>query len=1283
MATFSTSLDKEITTSTFPTEDLKKPDSAELALDEIQSEKFYNTLKSYYSYRENDSSFNNMNHADLLDYFYNDRSWRNHNTVSMGMDMANVFGEDNPDRIAEFSYIQQTYETLPSWWNDPNRSFGSWLIDNGGAMLADPVNLIGVGVGGQAAKQGYKAALRVALKDKMAKEISEITIKEAAKEAEKLALGAAIKKGALNEGVVNAVISGGQDVMLQNTAIKAGIQDEFSLKQSGISTAAGFGFGTIFGAGFSAGAFKLKNRSLTNNSIKNLKDIHDFGRSTTKGAKLFDELTINTKSKAADKNAPKIKKEPKSTKEYINDLRKSRIKSDDKPPKQIINITKLKKTSTGKDTSYENFIKFRISEITENTKIELENGRITKEQMVEEAVALGADRKKFEKMADDMANSQQFTEGYATVVAQANEIKSIFDEMGALSTQLNRADLSVKEQTELLNRIEYLEDILNADVIRKQKGSGNAARIFVAHQIDADGTKAAKLLVDPEDPTKAKQKIGTFEEKLKYWQEVGKLGDREQIIAAHQNVKKIDRWDLASEYVNNNLLSSPDTHILNIISGLTQTFWKPSVLLLRGANMLPTDAVRARRIMREALETFVYQFAFTGHALKRAGKSIWEGRAVLDSAYMKHDSNIRQGQLQRWISGMGKLATEPLGTFGKVVQRTVVEPTARIVTLPMRVLSAGDEFLKSMFFQARMASLINSKIIDESPDFNLLKGDGFRQRYKERAKELQAEFINNDTNRAIEIGNTVQDRINSPLHFSREASYTNPASEVNPLTNKEYGGVTGRILQITGKNKWLRALGLHFINTPSNLLRWNFQHLPIMGRYQFQMRNMLAEADLPPLSKDAGVFEKITRKFNSSRVTAPIRGIANKLSGGRIGSTRYLNPEAAAEANARIQMGWLLWVSAFNMVGAGKITGGGSRDWRENRERTRNTGWQPYSWRTDDGRYISLNRLDPLFTPMFIVADIMEGLNTFLKDTDDLPPSVEKQYTEAAMAGVALLTRNITSKFYTKNIIEMFNFMTSDDYMKSKSPERAAGAFFSQLAFKAIPMSGGLRYANRVNDEWERDVWSFMDRIRTLNPTGVNDRIMPQRNMFGQTIDRKTGWLFGLGGETGLWSTPFAMTKWQNNETAKFLNTITKWKYQPPAKTDRGTGFNLKNMRNSDYQTAYDRMLELKMEVVFNERGGIVNPKTYKGKRYNLQQIVEKLISNKQSKLYINPTGEVAGKDYQADVIIDLIHDAEKSAYFMMLKEFPEIEERIKLQDEYTKQKFKESKENWINTLTQ
>jgi len=1257
--------------------DLKKPDNAEIALDEIQSEKFYNTLKSYYSYRENDSSFNDMNHADLLDYFYNDRSWRNHNTISMGMDMANVFGEDSADRIAEFSYIQQTYEALPSWWNDPNRSFGSWLIDNGGAMLADPVNLIGVGVGGQAAKQGYKAALRVAIKDKMAKEISEISIKEAAKQAEKLALGAAVKKGALNEGVVNAVISGGQDVLLQNTAIKAGIQDEFSLKQSGISTAAGFGFGTIFGAGFSAGAFKLKNRSLANNSIKNLKDIHDFGRSTTSGAKLFDELTINTKSKKADVNAPKIKKEPKSTKEYLNQLRKDKIEKSDKPPKQIINITKQKKGG------YQNYVKNRISEITEQTKLDLENAKISKEQMIEEAVSLGQDRKKLEKMANNMANSDEFVNMYATVIAQANDIRSIFDEIGALSTELNRLDLDAKEQNQILNNIAELEDYLDLTVKRKQKSASNVARAMVAHQVDADGTKVAKLVIDPEDPSLKAKKGGTFEQRLEYYRTVGKLGDREQIITAFQNVKKIDRWDIAAEYVNNNLLSSPDTHILNIISGLTQTVWKPATLLLRGANMLPTDAVRGRRIMREALETFIYQFAYTGHALKRAGKTFWEGRAILDSKHMKHDSNIRQGQLQRWISGMGKLATEPMGTVGKVVQKAVVEPIAYTTSLPMRVLSAGDEFLKSMSFKARMASIINSKIMDESPDFNLLKGDGFRQRYKQRAKELQAEFIDNDTGRAVEIGDTVQDRLNAPIHFSREFGYTNPAHSINPLTGKSEGRITGWLLQQTGRAKWSRVLGLHFINTPSNLLRWNFQHLPFLGRYQFQMQHMLAEADVPPVGKDAGVFEKITSKFNSMKSTAPLRGTAKFLSGGRIGNTRYLNPEAAAEANARIQMGYALWTGALGLVMAGKITGGGDRDWRVNRERTRNTGWQPYSWRTNDGRYISLNRLDPVFTPMFVVADVFETLSKYLEETDDLPPSIDKQLTEVTMGMVTMLTRNITSKFYTKNIIELFNFMSSDDFMKSKSPERAAGSVFSQFAFKAIPMSGGLRYLNRVNDEWERELWTFMDRIRTLNPLGLNDRIMPQRNMFGQKINRKTGWLFGLGGETGLWSTPFAMTKWQNNETAKFL-ADRNFKYMPPAKKDRGTGFDLKAMKNLDNQTAYDRWLELKMEVVFNEKGQIIkNPEKYKGKKYNLQEVVEKIIANKQSKLYKHPSGEVIGKDYQAQVIIDLVHDAEKAAYFMMVKEFPEIEERIEMQDAYTKEKYKESKKNWINSLTQ
>jgi hypothetical protein len=881
-----------------------------------------------------------------------------------------------------------------------------------------------------------------------------------------------------------------------------------------------------------------------------------------------------------------------------------------------------------------------------------------------------------------MANSDEFVKGYATVVGQADDIRTRFDKIGALSTELNRLDLTVKEQTELLDEIAKIEDTLDFGIKRKQKGSANVARMQVAHQIDADGSRAAELVINPEDAALKAKKGGTFEQRLEYYRTVGKLGDRDQIITAFQNAKNIDKWDLAAEYVNNNLLSSPDTHILNIISGMTQTFWKPATMLLRGANMLPHDKARAMVIMREALQTFVYQFAYTGHALKRAGKTFYEGRPSLDSKFMKVDSNIRQGQLQRWISSMGKLATEPMGNVGRVVQKAVVDPIAVATTLPMRILSAGDEFLKSMMFKGRMAALINTRMIDETPDFSILKGDGFRAKYKEKKLEIEKEFIDNKTGRAVDIGNTVNDRLNSPLHYAREGSYTNPANSINPETGGSESRITGWLLQQTGRAKWTRVLGLHFINTPSNLLRWNFQHLPILGRYQFQMKHMLAEADMPPLDKDAGVFTKITNSLLKSKATRPVRDVISAAGGKK--ATRYLNPEAAAEANARIQMGYALWGGAFSLVAAGRLTGGGDRDWRVNRERTRNTGWQPYSWKTTDGKYISLNRLDPLFTPMFVMADLVEAYSKYTETTDDLPPSVDKQLTEAAMAGVTLLTRNITSKFYTKNIIELFNFMSSDDFMKSKSPERASSAVFAQFAFKAVPMSGGLRYTNRVKDEWERDIYTFMDRIRTLDPMSGNDRIMPQRNMFGQKINRKTGWLFGLGGDTGLWSTPFAMTKWENNNTARFLDTIKNWNYLPPSKTDRGSGFDLKAMRNDKHQTAYDRWLELKTEVKFNARGKILKrPENHTGTTYSLQQVVERIISDKKSKLYANPTGEVVGKDYQAQVILDLVRDVEKMSYFLMTEEFPDIEKRIIEQDNFRKGQFRDSKTNWLESLTQ
>ena len=1238
---FSTTTEENDTTLTTPYKVPTVATNENDALEQIQTEDFYKTLSSYYSYREDDKKFNRMTHVELLDYFYEDRSWRTNNTVSMGMDLSNVMGEDNEDRLKEFAYISQTYENLPSFWNDPNRSFGAWLVDNGSAMILDPVNIVGAGVGGQAAKQAYKQALRVTLKDKIAGEINEKALKETSKYAQKQALGKAMVKGGLTEGVINTVIAGGQDALLQHTNIEAGIQEKYSAGRGAIASAAGFGFGTAFGSVFAAGAFKMTNNSLRRKSVKKLLEIEQKGQSNITGARLFDELI-------PDDNTPTLKNKPspKTTKEYINDLNSSKIDADDKPPKLSNNAVRLNNVSSDQTTSTEALIKFTIEEVTEKLK----KKKITHAEMIADAVTrFGADPKKLKEAAERVAYGEEFTKLYATMVAQGDAIKSRYDIMGALGSLSNRKiDLAPKEKLEMIADFDrQMADVKEMLEVKSEMGT-NVARGLNANNIDADGTRAAKLMADPEDPKMSKLANGTPEQKWEFMNAVGNLSDRDQIIRALQNAREVDKWDIATEFVNNNLLSSPDTHILNIVSGLVQTQWKPATMMLRGANMYLRDADRAKVIMREALQTYLYQFAFIGHALKRAGKSFYEGRAILDSRQMKHDSTMRQGQLQDLFDAWGETVTNLVGLDGTRLGKIVTgafKGAGRTVSAPMRVLSAGDEFLKSMMFKARMTSLINSRILKENPEFSVIKDTklkltdiSYADAYKKRAKEIEGEYIR-ENGSAIEIDKTVNARLNSPLYHAQEGSYTGNVGQINPNTKELEDKFTGSLLRVATKHKSLRLLGLHFVNTPSNLLRWSAQHLPFLGRFQFQMGHMLAEKGM----RNGKLRSEIARGLNPFR------------------KKEYLNPEAAAEATARIQMGWALWGSAISLAMSGKIVGGGDINYKKQRDVEQNTGEQAYSYKTDDGRYISLNRLDPLMMPFFIAADLISLFNDKLKHTDDLDPVVEKDTTELIMGVVATLTRNITSKFYTKNIVELVNMMTSDDIMFTKKPERMGTQIASQFVYKAFPLSGGLRYVDRVNDEWERELYTLSDRLRL--PFQSKTSIMPRRNMFGEKIDRKNGWLFGLGGETGLWSSPFAMTNFKNTETAKFIRE-REFKYSHPIQSIRLKGdassLNLKDMRNDKNQTAYDRLLEIKNETTVDEGGNIIYDKSYDGKQYTLAEYVEKMILDKNSEIYMHPQGTVNGKDEQAQVIIDFVKSVDRFAKEEMMSEFPEFAERQK-----------------------
>jgi len=1210
---------------------LKKAETSEKALEEIQTERFYDTLRSYYSHREGDYSFYQMSHADLLEYFYNDRSWRNHNTVSMGMDMSNAMS-DTPDRLKEFAYIQQTYEKLPSFWNDPNRSFGSWLVDNGGAMILDPVNLIGFGIGGQAGKQAYRQALKQAIKGKMAKELNKRAFIEVSKNASKQGLGQAVVKGALYEGYIGAGVGAAQDAMLQNTAIKTGIQTEWDLKQLGISTAAGFGFGTVFGAGFTGAGFKLSTRKMKNNSIKNLEDLHNYGRSEITGKRLFSDLITVKEKKSFYKNLKKTEIDEIEYKsklhgdnidEQIKNLRDTVIDGSSKPPKEILNYTKYNPKANAI------YLKNLADRAHADGSLTIE--KISNQEAIKMAEILGMDGDALIKLGKSRAVKDRRL--FVEILAHGDHLSKQADDIVKLGNQLHRVDLTVKERANIKKELDIRNQIAHDTLINHKKITENVARAQQIQTVNKESIRASELILNPEDPRMKNLKETNSEE---FYKALSKLDTDEQVIVGLQHAHKVGNWDLAAEFVNNNLLSSPDTHILNIVSGLVQTQYKPFVMLLRAANLAPQNKQRAGQLAIEAFDTYIHQYVYTYHALQRALKSFWIGRGLLDSKQMKYDSNIRQGQLQRFINASGELLTQPLGILGTGIQKGIVNPIAFTTSVPLRVLSAGDEFLKTMMFKARRTSQIHTQLRKENDSkiwSGYFKDKDARKAYKKRFKEIEAEYEKftgeaiptADINPKAPIAEVNRLQVNDPLQYAREGSYTQSAYSENPITGKTEGGMTGGILSWTNRHRWSRALGLHFINTPANLLKWNAEQIPLLRRLLVHTRHMLAKG------KDG----------------------------------KYLNPEAAAEANARMQAGMMLWTSAYFAVMAGKITGGGSRDWRENKERENTTGWQPYSYKTQDGRYVSLNRLDPLMMPFFIMADIMDTLNDFLKHNEDLPQEAENTLLELSMGVLASLTRNITSKFYAKNILETAAFLLSDDFMKSRAPDRIGTSILARGIYKWFPLSGALRYFNRVDADVQYELFTMSDRMKQLNPFIGKDSIMPRRNIFGEKIDRKNGWLFGLGGQTGLWSTPFAMTEWKNPFISKFFEN-RDFNYRAPSPVDRKSQLDLRTIRNEKTgQTAYDRWRELTGEVTIK----------YKGKNYTLKRLIEELIMDKNSVLYDMPDGLVAGKDYKQSVILKYVHAAEKLAWAKMIKEYPIVIRTINERGAFKILKFKEQRE--------
>jgi hypothetical protein len=199
------------------------------AVEMLSDSRFLQDVKDFY-YQRDGRMFSSDEEA--VEKFWSDRTWRNSNVLMTGVDAiaSQGYTTEQKERLGR---IQTVFDSNPNFWEDGGRGAeGFWA--NAGAMLLDPTNLIGFGIGGVGAKAAAKAATMAGRK---------ATGYELAK--------AGFIRGGASEAVASGGIEAGADALVQNRDMSVGIQDEYSLGRTamagGIGATVGGGIGGVLG----------------------------------------------------------------------------------------------------------------------------------------------------------------------------------------------------------------------------------------------------------------------------------------------------------------------------------------------------------------------------------------------------------------------------------------------------------------------------------------------------------------------------------------------------------------------------------------------------------------------------------------------------------------------------------------------------------------------------------------------------------------------------------------------------------------------------------------------------------------------------------------------------------------------------------------------------------------------------------------------------------------------------------------------------------------------------
>ena len=191
-------------------------------------------------YRERDGlEFSTAEEA--FEKFWSDRSWRNLHTGGMAKEWVQASNMPDAQKY-RLARLQSVYEAHPNFYEEGGLGWKRFW-NNAGIMLTDPINLVGFGLGGQAARGAA------------------YTAKMAGQNAFREGMRAGVKRAAKGEAAVGAGAMGVFDYAHQGRNIELGLQDERSWARTGLHALGGgfvgAGFGAAMGVPAAAAPWKI------------------------------------------------------------------------------------------------------------------------------------------------------------------------------------------------------------------------------------------------------------------------------------------------------------------------------------------------------------------------------------------------------------------------------------------------------------------------------------------------------------------------------------------------------------------------------------------------------------------------------------------------------------------------------------------------------------------------------------------------------------------------------------------------------------------------------------------------------------------------------------------------------------------------------------------------------------------------------------------------------------------------------------------------------------------